>query len=293
YTQSGPAGTLHCVPLIVKDNYETTDMPTSAGSLSLKGVRTKTDAFQIKKLREAGAIMLAKSNMAEFAFDPMETVNSLLPGYTRNPYALDRVTAVAANLGAVGLGTDTGNSIRGPSSHTSLVGIRSTMGLTSRDGIVPLFLDKDIGGPMARTVTDAVAIFDVIAGYDSADAVTAASPGQRADSYQKFLDKGGVRGTRTGVVRQLFLPQTTDPDVMKRMEQALADLRRLGAAIVDPVAIAEIDSIPPPMLFCFRFKSDINEYLPRLAPDAQVKSLEDIIKSGKFHPSIEKRLLDR
>ena len=124
YAQSGPVGPLHCVPIIVKDNYETTDMPTSAGSLSLKGVVTKTDAFQIRKLREAGAIMLAKSNMAEFAFDPMETVNSLLPGYTRNPYALDRVTAgssggtaaaVAANFGAVGLGTDTGNSIRGPS----------------------------------------------------------------------------------------------------------------------------------------------------------------------------------
>ena len=201
--------------------------------------------------------------------------------------------AVAASLGAVGLGTDTGNSIRGPSSHTSLVGIRSTMGLTSRDGIVPLFLDKDIGGPMARTVADAVAVFDVIAGYDPADPVTAASQGKRADSYLRFLDRDGVRGTRIGVVRQLFTPQNTDPDVMKRMEQTLADLRRLGAAIVDPVTIAEIDSIPPPMLFCFRFKFDINEYLPRLAPDAQVKTLEDIIKSGKFHPSIEKRLIDR
>jgi Asp-tRNA(Asn)/Glu-tRNA(Gln) amidotransferase A subunit family amidase len=205
FAQSGPAGPLHCVPLIVKDNYETTDLPTSAGSLSLKGVMSKTDAFQIKKLREAGALMLAKSNMAEFAFDPMETVNSLLPGYTRNPYALDRVTAgssggtaaaVAANFGAVGLGTDTGNSIRGPASHTSLVGIRSTMGLTSRDGIVPLFLDKDIGGPMARTMADAVAIFDVIAGYDPADKVTAASQGNRAASYLAFLDKDGVRGMR-------------------------------------------------------------------------------------------------
>jgi Asp-tRNA(Asn)/Glu-tRNA(Gln) amidotransferase A subunit family amidase len=187
---------------------------------------------------------------------------------------------VAANFGAVGLGTDTGNSIRGPASHTSLVGIRSTMGLTSRDGIVPLFLDKDIGGPMARTVVDAVTIFDVIAGYDAADPVTAASQGKRADSYTKFLDKDGVRGTRLGVVRQLFTPPNTDPEVMKRMEQALADLRRLGATIVDPVTIAEIDSIPPGMLFCFRFKSDINDYLPRLAPDAQVKTLEDIIKSG-------------
>src|SRR3989441_1712954 len=302
FAQSGPVGTLHCVPLIVKDNYETTDMPTSAGSLSLKGVMSKTDAFQIKRLRAAGAIMLAKSNMAEFAFDPMETVNSLLPGYTRNPYALDRVTAgssggtaaaVAASFGAVGLGTDTGNSIRGPSSHTSLVGIRSTMGLTSRDGIVPLFLDKDIGGPMARTVADAVAIFDVIAGDDPADPVTAASQGKRPDSYMKSLVKDGLQGVRVGGGRQLFTPPNTDPQGMKRMGQALNDLQRQGAQVVDTFRVAEIDDIPPATLFCRRFKFDINEYLARLGPSAPVKSLEDIIKSTKFHPSIEKRLIDR
>src|SRR5262249_20971488 len=182
--QWGFAGPLHCVPLIVKDNFNTADMPTTAGSLSLKGSVPPRDAFQVRKLREAGAVVLAKSNMAEFAWSPFETVSSMLPGYTRNPYALDRVpagssggtaAAIAANFGTVGLGTDTGNSIRGPSSHTSLVGIRSTMGLTSRDGIGPLFLNRDIGGPMARTVADAVAVFDVIAGYDPADPVTAAA----------------------------------------------------------------------------------------------------------------------
>src|SRR5215472_12151847 len=180
FAQSGMSGPLHCVPLIVKDNFNTADMPTTAGSLSLKGSVPPSDAFQVRRLREAEAVVLAKSNMAEFAWSPFETVGSILPGYTRNPYALDRVpagssggtaAAVAANFGAVGLGTDTGNSIRGPSSHTSLVGIRSTMGLTSRDGIVPLFLNRDIGGPMARTVADAVAVFDVIAGYDPADQV--------------------------------------------------------------------------------------------------------------------------
>ncbi|MDQ3607042.1 MAG: amidase family protein, partial [Gemmatimonadota bacterium] len=137
-------GPLHGIPVIVKDNYDTFDLPTTAGSLALEGSVPPDDAFQVRRLREAGAIILAKSNMAEFAFTPFETVGSLLPGYTLNPYALNRVTAgssggtaaaVAANLGAVGLGTDTGNSIRGPSSHTALVGIRSTMGLTSRDGI--------------------------------------------------------------------------------------------------------------------------------------------------------------
>ncbi len=302
YAQSGPTGPLHCVPIIVKDNYDTVDMPTSAGSLSLKGSIPSRDAFQVRKLREAGAIMLVKTNMAEFAFDPFETVGSLLPGYTRNPYALERVTAgssggtaaaVAANFGAVGMGTDTGNSIRGPASHTSLVGIRSTMGLTSRDGIVPLFLDKDVGGPMTRTVADAVAVFDVIAGYDPADPVTASSQGKRPDSYMKFLVKDGLRGVRLGAVRQLFTPQNTDPEVMKRMEQALIDLQREGAQIVDTFRVAEIDDIPPATLFCRRFKFDINEYLARLGPSAPVKSLEDIIKSTKFHPSIEKRLIDR
>src|SRR5215831_327357 len=230
FAQSGFAGPLHCVPLIVKDNFNTADMPTTAGSLSLKGSAPLRDAFQVRKLREAGAVVLAKSNMAEFAWSPFETVSSMLPGYTRNPYALDRVpagssggtaAAIAANFGAVGLGTDTGNSIRGPSSHTSLVGIRSTMGLTSRDGIVPLFLDKDIGGPMARTVADAVAIFEVIAGHDPADPVTAAAEGKRPDSYLKFLDREGLRGTCIGVVRQLFMGPDTDPEIRQLLEQSL------------------------------------------------------------------------
>src|SRR5262245_55877969 len=224
-------------------------MPTSAGSLSLKGVMSKTDAFQIKKLRAAGAVMLAKSNMAEFAFDPMETVNSLLPGYTRNPYALDRVpagssggtaAAVASNFGAVGLGTDTGNSIRGPSSHTSLVGIRSTMGLTSRDGIVPLFLDRDIGGPMARTVSDALTVVDIIAGSDPADPVTAPAQSRRPDSYLGALDKNGLKGARIGVLRQLTADPDADPDVVTLFQQALFDMKRQGAEIVDGVIIPEL-----------------------------------------------------
>jgi len=255
FAQSGFSGPLHCVPLIVKDNFNTVDMPTSAGSLSLKGSIPPGDAFQVRKLREAGALMLAKSNMAEFAWSPFETVGSLLPGYTRNPYALDRVpagssggtaAAVAANFGAIGLGTDTGNSIRGPSSHTSLVGIRSTMGLTSRAGIVPLFLNRDIGGPMARTVA----------------------------------------------VRQLFRETDTDPGVLHLMEQALVDMRGQGAEIVDGVDIAEIDQIPLGNLFCNRFKYDITAYLASLGPQAPVKTLDEILASGKFHPSIEKRMRD-
>src|SRR5216117_1815995 len=192
FKREGLTGPLHCIPMIVKDNFETSDLPTTAGSLAFQGFVSNKDAFQVKRIREAGAIVLAKSNMAEFAFSPYETVNSILPGYTRNPYALDRVTAgssggtaaaVASNMGEVGLGTDTGNSIRGPSAHNALVGIRSTMGLTSRAGIVPLNLFQDIAGPMARTVADAVAVFQVVAGYDPNDPVTEAARGRAIPNY--------------------------------------------------------------------------------------------------------------
>ena len=300
--RSGMVGPLHCVPVIVKDNYDTADLPTTAGSLSLKGSIPPRDAFQVRKIREAGGVVLVKSHMAEYAWSPFETVGSIIPGYTRNPYALDRVTAgssggtaaaVAASFGAVGLGTDTGNSIRGPSSHTALAGIRSTMGLTSRDGIVPLFLNRDIGGPMARTVADAVKVFDVIAGHDPNDPVTTAAVGKRADSYLKFLDRDGLKGARIGVVRQLFAASDTDPDVLKLMEGSLRDMKAQGAEIVDGVQIAEIDQIPLPQLFCNRFKHDVNAYLARLGPNAPIKKFEDIMTPpGRFHPSIEKRMVD-
>jgi Asp-tRNA(Asn)/Glu-tRNA(Gln) amidotransferase A subunit family amidase len=301
FAQSGFVGPLHCVPIIVKDNYDTTDMPASAGSLSLKGSTASRDAFQVRKLREAGAIMLAKSNMAEFARSPFETVNSLVPGHTRNPYALDRVpagssggtaAAVAASFGAVGLGTDTGNSIRGPSSHTSLVGIRSTMGLTSRAGIVPLFLNRDIGGPMARTVADAVAVFDVIAGSDPADVVTASAQERRPASYLSALDKDGLMGARIGVVRQLLAGPDPDPEVMRLLQQALADMKRQGAEIVEGIHIPEIDGIPASGLGCDRFRHDLDEYLAGLGPQAPMKNLGEIIASQKFHPSLLKLLLD-
>jgi amidase len=212
FRESGFVGPLHGIPVIVKDNYDTHDLPTTAGSLSLAGSIPPDDAYQVRRIREAGAIVLAKSNMAEFAFSPYQTVGSMLPGHTLNPYALNRVpagssggtaAAVAASFGAVGLGTDTGNSIRGPSSHNSLVGIRSTMGLTSRDGIVPLYLDRDIGGPIARSVADAVAVLDVIAGPDPADPVTEAAAEHKADHYSDYLREDGLNGARIGVLRQI------------------------------------------------------------------------------------------
>jgi Asp-tRNA(Asn)/Glu-tRNA(Gln) amidotransferase A subunit family amidase len=295
FAESGFVGPLHGIPIIVKDNYDTHDLPTTAGSLSLEGSIPPDDAFQVQRIRAAGAIVLAKSNMAEFAFSPYHTVGSMLPGHTRNPYALNRVpagssggtgAAVAASFGTVGLGTDTGNSIRGPSSHNSLVGIRSTMGLTSRDGIVPLYFDRDIGGPMARTVADAVAVFDVIAGYDPGDPVTAASREQREERYSDYLRADGLSGARIGVVRQLSNTDTADPEILERFEEALESMREQGAVIVDPANIPEQDEIPLGQRWCPRFTHDIEAYLASLGPDAPVKTLEDIIDSGRTHPSI-------
>jgi Asp-tRNA(Asn)/Glu-tRNA(Gln) amidotransferase A subunit family amidase len=289
------AGILHGIPVIVKDNYDTHDLPTSAGSLTLASSTPPDDAFQVRRIREEGAIVLAKSNMAEFAFSPYETVGSALPGYTRNPYAPNRVTAgssggtaaaVAASFGVVGLGTDTGNSIRGPSSHQALVGIRSTMGLTSRDGIVPLYLDKDVGGPMARTMEDAVIVLDAIAGHDPADPVTELSVGKVPSSYTPFLDPEGLDGKRLGVLRQFSDTESADPRVVRRFDEALEDLEGAGAVVVDAVEV----EIPSGSLWCRRFRTDINAYLESLGPDAPVKSLEEIIEKGDFHPSIESRL---
>jgi amidase len=294
------SGPLHCIPMIVKDNFETVDLPTTAGSLSLKGFVSTRDAFQVRRIREAGAIVLAKSNMAEFAFSPFETVNSILPGYTKNPYALDRVTAgssggtaaaVAANLGESGLGTDTGNSIRGPSAHNALVGLRSTMGLTSRAGVVPLNLGADIAGPMARTVADAVAIFQVIVGEDSADAVTAASHGRPREDYAAALRRNGLQGARIGVLHQAYDTPTADPEVLQVFRAALDDLRKAGAEIIDPAAVDSLDAWRRAQTgSCAPFKWDLNAWLAQHGDRVPVKSLEEIIRSRRFHPSIEARL---
>jgi Asp-tRNA(Asn)/Glu-tRNA(Gln) amidotransferase A subunit family amidase len=295
-----PPGPLHCVPVIVKDNFETAGLQTTAGSLSLAGYVPARDATQVRRLRAAGAIVLAKSNMAEFAFTPYETVSSILPGYTRNPYALDRVTAgssggtaaaVAANLGAVGLGTDTGNSIRGPSSHLALVGIRSTMGLTSRAGVAPLNLAYDVAGPMARTVADAVAVFQVVAGYDPDDPDTAPARGRPLPDYAAALVADGLRGARIGVLRQAYLRPSADREVLAVFGQAVADLRRAGAVVVDSVPMPALDSLlRVDTGECNRFRYDLERWLAGTRPAAPMRTLDQIVRSRRFHPSIQPRL---
>jgi amidase len=304
FASDGMTGPLHCIPMIVKDNFETIGLQSAAGSAALQGFVSDKDAFQVARIKAAGAIVLAKSNMAEWAFSPLETVNSLLPGYTRNPYATDRVTAgssggtaaaVAASFGTVGLGSDTGNSIRGPSAHQALVGIRSTMGLTSRAGVVPLNLLADIAGPMARTMADAVAVFQVIVGEDPDDPVTAASRGRAIPTYADSLKPGGLKGARIGVLRQAYERGGggggVDPEVVTVFTAALAALEKAGATIVDPAAI-DLSGVRRGQGAgsCGGFKYDITQWFAKHAGKTPVSSLADVIKSRKFHPSIQQRL---
>ena len=298
YAREGLTGPLHCVPMIVKDNFETNDLQTTAGSLSLKGWIPKRDATMVAQIRAAGAIVLAKSNMAEWAFTPYETVSSILPGYTKNPYALDRVTAgssggtaaaVASSEGLVGLGTDTGNSIRGPSAHNALVGIRSTMGLTSRAGVVPLNFAADIAGPMARTVADAVEVFNVVVGSDPDDSVTTQADAKREADYRSFIVKDGLKGSRIGILRQAYETPTTDSEVVTVFNKALDDLRKAGATVVE----ARIDSLQQVLRGgggCSRFRYDLETYFAARGDGAPVKTVAEVVRSRAFHPSVEVRL---
>ena len=288
---------LHCVAMAIKDNYDTANLQTTGGSLAMKGVIPNADAFMVQRLRAAGALILFKSNMAEWAFSPVLTESSI-GGLTRNPYALDRVPAgssggtaasVAANLAESGVGTDTGDSIRGPASHNALVGIRPTIGLTSRDGIVPLNLMADVGGPLTRTVADAAAILSVVAGFDPSDPVTKLSEGHTQMDYTKFLDKNGLRGAKIGVFRPYVDAATGDPEIKALTEKAIAELKAQGATIVDPLPIPEFESLTKG-IGCGDFQADLNQYLAAHAPNAPYKSLQAIIDSGLYLPSIETRL---
>jgi Asp-tRNA(Asn)/Glu-tRNA(Gln) amidotransferase A subunit family amidase len=246
----------------------------------------ETDAFIITQLEEAGAIILAKSNMAEWAFSPMHSESSAA-GITRNPYNLDYVPAgssggtgasVAANLGTIGLGTDTGNSIRGPSSHNALVGFRSTLGLVSREGIVPLYLRNDVVGPMCKTVEDATRVLQVMAGIDPKDALTAYSEGKTEKDFIQYLDKDGLKGARIGVFRTLS-ERDPDPEITELFNQALKDMESLGAVIVDSVAVPNFDELRQDQ-WCPAFKNDLEDYLQTYVKRDTMSKLEDVIRVG-------------
>jgi Asp-tRNA(Asn)/Glu-tRNA(Gln) amidotransferase A subunit family amidase len=296
YQQTRVLRPLHGIPIIVKDNINTVGMPTTAGSLALKSYVPDQDAPIIKKLVDAGAIILAKSNMAEWAFSPMHTESST-NGTTHNPYNLDYVPAgssggtassIASNFGTIGLGTDTGNSIRGPSSHCSLVGFRTTLGLVSRSGIVPLFMRNDVVGPMCRTVEDATKIMEVMAGYDATDPLTKYSEGKTQKNYQQFLDKNGLKGARIGVLRELS-EDNIDPEIKVLFEQSILDLQSLGAKIIDPLDIPNFSSLRKEQ-WCGTFRKDVEAFLATHVKSDTLNTLEDIIKIGSNSEFASSRL---
>jgi len=291
-------GPLYCAPVLLKDNMDTADMPTSGGSIALKASVPPDDAFIVRRLREAGAIIIAKTNMAEWAFSARQTRSSSY-GITANAYDLDRVPAgssggtasgIAAGFGVIGMGSDTGNSIRGPSSHLSLFGIRSTLGLVSRDGVIPLAFDRDVVGPMTRTVEDAARVLTVIAGTDPADPYTSVSADQEGLDYADYLDPAALEGTRIGVLRALVETEDADPEVIAVFEQALVDLAAAGAEIVDDFEIDNLDAHLNASNFCVRFRYDMAQYLQSLGPGAPLADVMEVLETGQYDPYIEDRL---
>jgi len=291
-------GPLFCIPVLLKDNYDTVDMPTSGGSIALKDSVPPDDAFMVRKLREADAIIIAKTNMAEWAFSAKQTISSSY-GTTANAYDLDRVpagssggtaSATAASFGVVGMGSDTGNSIRGPSSHLALFGIRSTIGLTSRDGVIPLYFDRDIAGPMTRTVTDGAKVFNVVAGYDPNDPYTEAGRYRREDDYTRFLHSDALQGKRIGVLRALVNTDDADPAITEIFEQALVDLEKAGAEIVDDFTVTDFAMHAEAGYWCSRFRFDMAEYLSSLGDKAPITDVIQVLETGQYSPYIKERL---
>lgn len=287
---------LHGITVIVKNNIQTRGIETTAGALALQDFIPKDDAFIISKLVEAGAIILAKSNMAEWAFTPWGSFSST-NGATLNAYNQDYTSAgssggtgasIAANFGVIGLGTDTGGSIRLPSSHGSLVGFRPTMGLVSRSGIVPCELRQDMAGPMCRTVEDAARVLEIISGYDNGDELTRFSEGRVLDSYTQFLKKDGLNGSRIGVLREISETEI-DPEISALFEQSIEDITKLGAEIIDPVNIPNFSSLRKNH-WCSDFKTDIEGYLKTQVQNDTIGSLYDIIRIGTKSTFTESRL---
>jgi amidase len=293
-------GSLHGIPVLVKDNIATSDrMTTTAGSLALEGCVAPKDSFVARQLRAAGAVILGKTNLSEWAnirSTHSSSGWSARGGQGRNPYALDRnpsgsssgtAGAVSASYAAVGVGTETDGSIVSPSNNCGLVGIKPTLGLVSRSGIVPIAHSQDTAGPMARTVTDAAILLSALVGADPDDSVTRAAVQNGAADYTRFLDPSGLKGARIGVPRKAMFGQSVHAD--RVAQEAIDVLKRLGAVVVDPA------DLPSPGAFgdseldvlLFELKADLNTYLAGLAGRAQVRTLKDIISFNEQHKDRE------
>jgi amidase len=307
FLSGGPRGPLHGIPILLKDNIDTADrMTTTAGSTALTGSIPPQDSFVAAKLREAGAVLLGKANMSEWAGWKSfvrgtsgwsgRGWNGGRGGFCRNPYALDRIpggsssgsgVGAAASLAAAAIGSETDGSIVGPSSRNCLVGIKPTIGLVSRGGVVPISHSQDSTGPMARTVTDAAIVLGTLTGIDPRDPATAGSEGNSQTDYTSALDPGGLEGARIGVARDYA---GFDDRVDKLLEDALDAMRGQGATVVDPIELpSELrfgNEYEMEVLY-YEFKSDLNAYLGSLGPDAPIKSLAELIAYNEANAELE------
>jgi amidase len=284
---------LHCIPVVLKDNFHTADMPTTGGSRTFAKLQTPDDGFMVKRLREAGAIIIAKANLHELA--RAGTTVSSLGGQTKNPYDLTRTpggssggtgAAIAANFGVLGTGSDTGQSIRSPSSANGLIGLRATRGLVSRAGVMPFSMTQDEVGPIVRTVEDAARMLDVIAGYDPDDPITAFSAGHIPLTYTASLDKAGLKGARIGLLTDVIGSDAIHRDVNNVVDAAVGRMTTAGATVVR-VSIPKLDELTRGLnLMNLEFKAAFDSYLASLGPAAPVKSLAEFVARGEVHESM-------
>ena len=296
---------LHCIPVVLKDNFDTADMATTGGSVTLAKSVPLRDAFVVRKLREAGAVILAKANLTELARGG--TTVSSLGGQTRNPYDLTRTpggssggtgAAIAASFAVLGTGSDTGQSVRSPASAQALVGLRPTRGLISRTGIIPISTTQDEAGPIARAVEDAARMLDVMAGFDPDDPITAFGASRIPRTYTAFLNRDALKGARIGVLTDFFGHDPVHQEVNAVSEDAIRTMTRAGVTIVH-ITIPGLDRLTRNIQVAdFEAKLAFDRYLGALGPRAPVRTFDEFFARGEFHPSLkaglelERRLAD-
>lgn len=286
-------GPLHGIPVLLKDNLDVEGMVMTSGFQGWKNYVTPSDAPLVASIKKAGGIILAKTSLSEFAKGGADNINSVLPGYARNPYDPAYATGgssggtgagIAASFGVVGVGTDTGGSVRMPAAHNALAGLRPTVGLVSRTGVVPLDGVRDTAGPMARSVRDMALLLDaMVTGQDPQDPATARNVGKVPTSYLTALNKDALKGVKLGVLRQVFKPEMTSPQVLANFEKTLIELKAAGAEIVDPFIIPELDTVPRPPQTGAQFKADLTRWIAR-HPGVPYPSIKAIAESGLLHP---------
>lgn len=305
FATNGLTGPLHGIPTLIKDNHDTESMPTTAGSELLEDVTPPRSAFVVEQLRDAGAIIIGKTNLQELSFGT-DTVSSL-GGNTRNPYAVEHrpsgssggtAAAVAANLSTIGTGTDTCSSVRSPPSFTNLVGVRPTSGLVSRTGLIPLSTTQDTAGPIARTVGDAARTLEAMAGYDPMDPSTATGLDEiPEEGYTDHLISDGLEDARIGVLRNRFEP--TDErnasseafeSIRSCTETAIDAIESAGATVIDPFTVADPDRIAASRVVAYEFKRDFNAYLSEIGEASPIDSLQELVDSGTLTESVGRRI---